>query len=106
MSTSCTDKVEPTQPEGKVFDSPDKVTCDAGSGNGNEVEGPNSPEKAAHEGGTQVEVEVPVNKEEARTKQGSQPEVDNPDEEITDDRLEVDKSFVMCLHLMQSSVWN
>ena len=86
--------------------SPDKAACDAWLGNGSEEVGPKSPEKAAHEGGSPVEVEASINKEEAVANQGSQPELDRPDKATTGDRLEVSKSFVMCLLLNQSAVWN
>ena len=105
MSTSCTNQVEPNQPEVKVLVSPDKVTPDEGSGN--EVEGLTTPEKAAPEEGFQHEVEVPNNKDEAKTEQGSQ-EVDKPDEATTDlqpgQPQEVRKLFVVCQHIIPSSV--
>ena len=105
MSTSRTNQVEPTQPGVRVLVSPDKVTRDDGSQK--EVKGLTSPEKAAPEEGSQLEVKVPNNKEEAKTEQGSQ-EVDKPDEATTDSPpgqpIEVRKSFVVCLHIIPSSI--
>ena len=107
MSTSFTNQDEPTKHEVKVLGIPDKVTRDDGSQK--EVKGLTSPEKAAPEEGSRLEVEVPNNKKEAKTEQGSQ-EMDKPDEATTDlqpgQPQEVRKSFVVCLHIIPSSIFH